>query len=240
MNSGLIINLTTTPEQAERLQALQAAFAEVCNTLSPVVREQRCWNRVTLHHLTYHALRARFPKMGSQMVCNAIYSVCRTSRLVYQHPGSPFNITKRPDAPLPLIRFSPGSPVYFDRHTLSIKSGKLSMYTLDGRMRFQIDLRATDEERFAREKLREILLTQSSNGYQLVFTFLVEAGAQAEEDTAGVNAELPEYLLILPDAAIETDSPLPIGRVAPAESSQATGSTSTTHSFRAPAHEEFA
>ena len=145
MNSLLRITLNTSPEQAARLQELQTAFAEVCNALVPVVREKRCWNRVTLHHLTYHALRERFPKIGSQMVCNAIYSVSRSCRLVLQHPQSPWNVTKRPDAPLPLLKFMPSAPVYFDRHTLSLKDEKLSMYTLDGRMRFQLDLKPEEK-----------------------------------------------------------------------------------------------
>lgn len=196
MNSGLVIPLNTTAEQAARLEALQTAFAEVCNALGPVVRSKRCWHRVTLHHLTYHALREQFPRIGSQMICNAIYSVCRTSRQVYQNSASPFCVSKRPDAPLPLIRFAPSAPVYFDRHTLSIKNGKLSMYTLDGRMRFQLDLKAEDLERFHNEKLREIVLSRAAGGYRLSFVFqpLDEADELREPDAGG---DLPEYLIVL-------------------------------------------
>ncbi len=195
MNSSLTLQLDVTPEQAERLRALQAAFAEVCNALAPVVQDKRCWHRVTLHHLTYHALRERFPQMGSQMVCNAIYSVCRSSRMVYQHPASPFNLQKRPGAPLPRLQFTDSTPVYFDRHTLSLKDGKLSMYTLDGRMRFHLNLNPADQARFAEERLREIILARSPQGFQLSFTF------QSAEDVAveslEASAELPEYLLVL-------------------------------------------
>jgi hypothetical protein len=217
MNFQLTVPLNTTAEQAVRLQALQTAFAEVCNALSPVVRDKRCWNRVTLHHLTYHPLRERFPHMGSQMICNAIYSVCRTSRQVYQHPASPFNITRRPDAPLPLIRFAPSAPVYFDRHTLSLKNDRLSMYTLDGRMRFDLALKAEDQERFHRQKLREIVLTGVAQSYRLTFSFETTeatdedvegevdvADATDATDTANITnaaaaSELPEYLLVLPE-----------------------------------------
>ncbi|MBP6760924.1 MAG: hypothetical protein KA131_04020, partial [Thauera sp.] len=117
MRTLLRIRLNTTPEQKDRLLALQAAFARVCNTLAPIVRESRCWNRVALHHMTYRQLREQFPEIGSQMVCNAIYSVCRASRLVYQHPKSPFNLTRLGERPLPLLRFADSCPVYFDRHT---------------------------------------------------------------------------------------------------------------------------
>ncbi len=201
MNSSLVIPLNTTAEQAARLEALQTAFAEVCNALAPIVREKHCWHRVTLHHLTYHALRERFPRIGSQMICNAIYSVCRTSRQVYQHPRSPFNVAKHPDAPLPMIRFAPSAPVYFDRHTLSIKNGKLSMYTLDGRMRFQLDLKAEDLDRFQHEKLREIVLSKSARCYQLAFSFLAtDETGEPREEAADASAELPEYLIVLPES----------------------------------------
>jgi hypothetical protein len=220
MNSTLHISLNTSPEQLARLDALQQAFAEVCNALAPVVQQTRCWNRVTLHHLTYKALRERFPQLGSQMVCNAIYSVSRTSRLVFQHPGSPFNITKLADKPLPLVRFLPGSPVYFDRHTLSLKEGRLSMYTLDGRMHFQLELKAEDEARFHNEKLREIVLAKMANGmFRLSFQFSDE---QEPENAPSGNepAEFPEYVLIrdedtMPSAALAT-STMPTVLTAPA------------------------
>lgn len=199
MNSTLVIQLNTTAEQAARLEALQTAFAEVCNALAPIVRETRCWNRVALHHLTYHGLRERFPQLGSQMICNAIYSVSRSSRLVFQHPNSPFNIGKRPDAPLPLLKFAATAPVYFDRHTLSLKNGKLSMYTLDGRMHFQLDLQAADLARFQQEKLREIVLARHPHGYQLSFSFLPASATTAPAEDERLQGEFPEYLLILPD-----------------------------------------
>ena len=94
MNQLLRITLNTTPEQFERLCVLQDEFARVCNALAPMVRDTCCWNRVALHHMAYKTLREQFPAMGSQMVCNAIYSVCRSSRLVYQHPTSPFNVAR--------------------------------------------------------------------------------------------------------------------------------------------------
>lgn len=216
MNSRVSILLNTSPEQTARLQELQTAFAEVCNALAPVVQQKRCWNRVTLHHLTYHALRERFPKIGSQMVCNAIYSVSRTSRLVLQHPQSPWNVTRFPDAALPLLQFAQSAPVYFDRHTLSFKDGKLSMYTLDGRMRFHLDLSAEDQDRFRNEKLREIVLSNTPQGYQLSFQFgsLDESvdtrdtrDTQDAEDTSG---ELPEYVVVIsePDEAASLQSGL--------------------------------
>lgn len=199
MNFHLSVPLNVSAEQAARLQALQAVFAEVCNALAPVVQQTRCWNRVALHHLTYHGLRGRFPQMGSQMVCNAIYSVSRAYRLVLQHPASPWNVAKHPEKAIPKVNFLPDSPVYFDRHTLSLKGGQLSMYTLDGRMRFQLELKAEDLARFQQEKLREIVLAKTAQGYQLSFWFS-PAGEQEDAGAAAPasSGELPEYLVVVP------------------------------------------
>ena len=127
MNFTLRKPLNASPEQNTRLQQLQGAFAKVCNALAPTVQQTKVWNRVALHHLMYHTLSQRFPEMGSQMVCNAIYSVSRTSRMLFQSPQSPFNLTRLAGKPLPLLRFADTCPVYFDRHTLSVKAGQLSM-----------------------------------------------------------------------------------------------------------------
>lgn len=176
MNSIIRVPLNTNPEQFARLQALQSAFAEVCNALAPEVKKSRVWNRVALHHLHYRSLREKFPALGSQMICNAIYAVSRASRLVFQTPGSPFNLTKLGDKPLPLLQFADSCPVYFDRHTLSIKGTKLSLFTLDGRMHFELTLPEDQLLLFKVAKLREISLTRRLDGlYELAFWLEAEA-----------------------------------------------------------------
>ena len=197
MNFSLRIVLNANPEQLARLVALQAAFAVVCNALAPTVQQTRVWNRVALHHLTYRSLRERFPDLGSQMVCNAIYSVSRTSRLIFQHPKSPFNSAKLGDRPLPLLRFSDSCPVYFDRHTLSVRNGRLSMFTLDGRMRFALALQPADEANFNEKKLREIALLRAIDGrFELSFLFGDAQEGAAPEAVAPVDAEIPEYVMV--------------------------------------------
>ncbi len=202
MNNNVQIRLNPSAEQLTRLRELQRAFAELCNALAPVARESRCWNRVALHHMMYHGLRERFPQIGSQMVCNAIYSVSRTCRLVYQSPGSPFNAARLGERPLPLIRFAPTSPVYFDRHTLSIKEGQLSMYTLDGRMRFEVNVSAAVEKRFRQDKLQEIILSSRDDVFSLNFQFGTANGGDAKARPAeeGSGADLPQYVRLLPQA----------------------------------------
>ena len=204
MNFTLRIPLETSPEQVQRLQALQHGFAQVCNALATVVQQTRVWNRVALHHLTYRQLREQFPQMGSQMVCNAIYSVSRTCRVVFQHPHSPFHLSRLEGKSLPLLRFADSCPVYFDRHTLSLKAGQLSMFTLDGRMRFQLALRPEDEAAFHTRKLREIVLSRRNDGaYELVFWLVAKADEAAPSQDDGVPAadgsaqgEIPDYVMV--------------------------------------------
>ncbi len=213
----LVVPLNTTPALATQLQHLQQAFADVCNAISPIVSETRCWNRVALHHLVYRSLRERFPQLGSQMICNAIYSVSRTCRLIFQAPGSPFNVARLGNRPLPQMRFAPEAPVYFDRHTLSIRGGVVSMLTLDGRIRFRLSISEADEQRFKQERLREILLLNRGGQYQLHFIFADSASAEDALDAApsspARNArqkarattedELPEYVVVLDESAAD-------------------------------------
>lgn len=207
MNLLVRVPLQASPEQQQRLIALQQAFARVCNVLAPQVQMTRVWNRVTLHHLYYRELRARFPALGSQMVCNAIYAVSKMARLVYQHPDSPYNISRRPQSVLPLLKFADTCPVYFDRHTLSIRPGSLSLFTMDGRMHFHLDLPAEQLQLFEEARLREVVLALSSDQlFQLSFYLLHESAtknAQSEQvddeefapSTVHSNS-IPEYISI--------------------------------------------
>ncbi|HTH80445.1 MAG TPA: hypothetical protein VL593_15850 [Ramlibacter sp.] len=198
MSQILHVTLNPSPEQAAQLGALQEMFAKACNSLAPIVQQHRCWHRVTLHHLAYRGLRESFPNIGSQMACNVIYSVSRVCRIVYQHPDSPFNLQRLGDKPLPLVRFAKTAPVHFDRHTLSLRDGNLSMYTLDGRIRFQVALSHGDEERFRTEKVREIVLSGGAGrSFELSFHFseATDEAAAPVPLKAPANA-LPAYIRI--------------------------------------------
>lgn len=197
MKTLVRIPLNTSPEQMAKLLELQAAFAQVCNALAPLVQKTRCWNRVALHHMSYKTLRDQFPAMGSQMVCNAIYSVSRTSRMVFQHPQSQFSLARLGDKPLPLLQFAASCPVYFDRHTLSVKPGQLSLYTLDGRMRFELALAPEVEEGFRQKKLREIVLSRRLDGvFELAFMFSDEGDEAADAPPEAGAGEIPEYVMV--------------------------------------------
>lgn len=70
------------------------------------------------------------------------------------------------------------------------------MYTLDGRLRFEVGLTAADEQRFRVEKLKEIQLSRDVQGFFLVFSL-----GTSDEAIPEVS-ELPEYLMILEPAVL--------------------------------------
>ena len=89
--------------------------------------------------------------------------------------------------------------MYFDRHTLSIKAGQLSMFTLDGRMRFQLELREQDEQAFHLRKLREVVLARRADGVFELSFLLAEVGDKDDGPTLVANAtlaEIPEYVVV--------------------------------------------
>jgi len=197
MKTSLRVSLNASPDEAAKLRQLQAVFAKVCNALAPTVQKTKVWNRVALHHMAYKPLREQFPQVGSQMVCNAIYSVSRHSRLLFQNPQSPFNIARLGTRPLPLLRFTDRAPVYFDRHTLSIRDGRLSMYTLDGRLCFDVGLKPDDEAMFRDKRLREVVLSRAGaerDRFELAFAFSDKDDDEPQGHHA--SSELPEYMLV--------------------------------------------
>jgi hypothetical protein len=119
------IRLDVTAEQSARLAALRAAYADACNRLVPIVRKHRLWNRVALHQRAYTMLRQTTP-LGSQMCCNAIFSVCKA----YKAQKALGRI--KPDH-VPAIRFDHAS-VHVDARTYSVRGETVSLNTLDGRI----------------------------------------------------------------------------------------------------------
>lgn len=198
MDHRFTLDIPVAAGHSAQLVQLQELFAQACNHLSPLVQQTRCWNRVALHHMAYRDLRTRFPALGSQMACNVIYSVSRTCRAVYQGRHSPYAVAKLGQRPLPQVVFLPQSPVYFDRHTLSLKEGRVSMYTLDGRIKFHLDLTDEQLEALRTLRLREIAMTRTPRGLALTFV-LSGSEADAEPDPDTIAPDLPEYLLIQAD-----------------------------------------
>ena len=126
MRRTVSILLETTTSNATALTSLQSAYADACNSLVPMVVEYRCWNRVALHQRVYRLLREATP-LGSQMCCNAIFSVCKA----YKAQKELGRIQR--DVPVPTIRFDRAS-VHFDKRTYTLKGDTVSLNTLGKRI----------------------------------------------------------------------------------------------------------
>ena len=130
MKVTISIKCEVTKEQAEALQMLQKAYMDACNSVVPFVVANRCWNRFALHKLTYNLIREN-STLGSQMVCNAIFSVCKA----YKNR----NILK--EEPVPTIQFRKYRSVHFDKRTYKIKKdGAISLYTLGKRIQVKMEM----------------------------------------------------------------------------------------------------
>ena len=117
------IFLETANEDKLKFMKLQDAYHFACNQIVSSAVEERCWNRVALHHLVYKKVRKSSP-LGSQMVCNAIFPVCKA----YKAKAIGRN------EPVPVIQFRKNRSIHFDKRTYSIKGNVLSLYTLEGRI----------------------------------------------------------------------------------------------------------
>lgn len=184
------VKLNVSKEQQAKLLALCSEFARACNELAATVQQTKCWNRVALHHMTYRQLREAYPNLGSQMVCNVIYSVCRNARIVYQHPESPHNLAKLNGKPLPRIIFNQFSAVFFDKHTLSISNNKLSLFTLEGRMKFELNIPSDIEQKFRSETVKEISLQYKKN-QQVILQFVFDEASN--DSKSPLISELSTY-----------------------------------------------
>lgn len=125
MKRTVALKLILSQEQSEALLETQKAFAKACNQAIPFVVENRCWNRVALHHLCYYTIRENIPSLGSQMVCNAFQKVCSSYKVL--------KIKK--SQKVPTITFKDTGSVHYDKRTYSLKNNILSLYTVTGRIK---------------------------------------------------------------------------------------------------------
>ncbi len=171
MNKFLQLKLAVNAEQSLRLLDLQKTFALACDETAKFVIQSRSWHRVTLHHLAYKSIREQFPSLGSQMVCNAIHTVSRACKEIFQDPQSRWADYAKTGKQFPQLKFSESLPVFFDKHTLAFKKNALSIYTLDGRMHIQINLSEEIEKKIRNEKIKELSMVRLNGTFFLRFVF---------------------------------------------------------------------
>ena len=175
------IKISANGEQSAALTLLGRAFAQACNAVVPFARDNRCWNRVVLHHLAYYSVRERIPGIGSQMVCNAIHRVADAYKTLKANGGI------KKDAPVPDIMFRPGS-VSFDMRTYSIKDGALSLFTMSGRIKVGMVLGEHQKRLVTAGKARSAkLITRKGVWYFQLAIELPDATPRVVGGTMGVD-----------------------------------------------------
>ena len=157
------IELLLTPEQSEKVSQLHDQFIDLCNDILPYVHQNQCWNRVALHHLVYHSMRQKYPKLGSQLVCNSINLVCKFTNFVYQKKKKIYKING-----MPHIIISKKNPVILDARTISIKNGIISIITLEGRMKVRLSLRDDQLKAISDRPISEAYLQVTHNQCKLI------------------------------------------------------------------------
>lgn len=198
MKNSTQIKLIVDADQASKLLDLQKTFALACDEAAKFVAISRSWHRVTLHHLAYRTLREKFPTLGSQMVCNAIHAVSRASKEIFQDPSSKWTALVKSGTPLPVLKFAETTPVFFDKHTLTLKKNALSIFTLDGRMKIQVNLSDEIDNLLRTEKLKELSLTLQKGSFYLRFVFSQDSENSIQiKQSVQVVAEEKQELYVL-------------------------------------------
>jgi hypothetical protein len=151
------IPLATDTLGLEKLSALQAEFSSACGLVAGIAFENNCYSRVALHHLAYKPVRDALPGLGAQLASNAIYAVCKAARVLNTKAGP--------------IAFNQKAPVFFDHHTLSVRNGVLSLFTLEGRLKIQLPVSKELDHALRHLSLKEALLEQRDAQYFLTFFF---------------------------------------------------------------------
>ena len=177
MKRTISIRLDTTLEQGEKLLQLQEAYFSTCNQIAAIARENRCWNRYALHTLVYSKVRKSSP-LGSQMVCNAIFSVCKA----YQAKGI------LPKEEVPLIIFRQGRSTHFDKRTYTIKGETISLYTLGKRIQVKMRFGPFQKECFLKgiPKEGELICKKGKWYFNLVLD-LPDPPLEESKDLLGVD-----------------------------------------------------
>jgi len=177
MKRTISIRLEMSRDESEKLLKLQDAYFAACNQISVEAREHRCWNRVALHHLVYKKTRQTSP-LGSQMVCNAIFSVCKA----YQAKG----ILQKEE--VPLVQFRRGTSIHFDKRTYRIKGEELSLYTLGKRIKVKMRMGSFQEKYFSEglPKEGELIFKKGRWYFNLVLD-LPDPSPKTEEKLLGVD-----------------------------------------------------
>lgn len=125
------VRVDASPDQSQVLSDTCAAYLGCCNMASKVAWEHRAISQKTLHRLAYRRLRDEY-HVGAQMAQSSIIRVIGNYRTIKEMHGSPW-AANRPEY------HSPGYDLVWNRDYSILKDGRLSINTLDGRIKLPVD-----------------------------------------------------------------------------------------------------
>ncbi len=171
MKRTIAIKVKTSSSDKKDLSALMIAYTDACNQISPYAYEHHCWNRVALHNAVYTNTRAA-SLLGSQMVCNAIFSVCKAYKA---------NKAKKKVLESPVL-FRKNGSVHFDKRTYTLKGDVLSLYTLNGRIKVKLNIGEYQKSYLEKGLLKEAELTCKKGEWYFHLVLDLPDPAQVEGD----------------------------------------------------------
>ena len=126
------IRLHPSPAESDLLDRTCTAYLSCCDHVSRVAKSNRTLSQRKLNDLAYRHLRETY-HVGSQMAQSAIIRVIGNYRTVKESLGDPWK-TKRP-----LQYTSSGYDLVWNRDYSILSDGRLSVNTLKGRVKLQVD-----------------------------------------------------------------------------------------------------
>lgn len=125
------VRIKVSPDQAQVLSDTCSAYLGCCNMVSRVAWEHKTLSQKTLHQLAYRKLRDEY-HVGAQMACSSMNRVIGNYRTIKEMHGSPW-VTSQPNYR------SPGYDLVWNRDYSILKDGRLSINTLNGRIKLPVD-----------------------------------------------------------------------------------------------------
>lgn len=133
------IRLHPSPAESDLLDRTCTAYLSCCDHVSRVAKSNRTLSQRKLNDLAYRHLRETY-HVGSQMAQSAIIRVIGNYRTVKESLGDPWK-TKRP-----LQYTSSGYDLVWNRDYSILSDGRLSVSTLKGRVKLQVDWKGMPEQ----------------------------------------------------------------------------------------------
>lgn len=132
------VRVDASPDQSRVLSDTCAAYLDCCNMVSETAWEHKTLSQKTLHQLVYRKLRDEY-HVGAQMACSSMNRVIGNYRTIKEMHGSPW-ATSQPEYR------SSGYDLVWNNDYSILKDGRLSINTLNGRIKIPVDWAHVPEE----------------------------------------------------------------------------------------------